>query len=92
MIRYKRNIIEMMAEKGVTTYIIRKQKLFTESQLQQLRHDRLVTQDTLDKICTILECQPGFLLEYVPDDKNKEFEATVMGCIGRQKQSWAGNL
>jgi hypothetical protein len=49
MIKYKRNIIDMMAKKGVTTYIIRKNKLFTESQLQQLRNDRLVTQDTLDK-------------------------------------------
>ena len=78
MIRYKRNIIDMMAKKGVTTYIIRKNKLFTEGQLQQLRSDRLVTQDTLDKLCTILECQPGYLLEYLPDEKTKEFEEMVL--------------
>jgi hypothetical protein len=78
MIRYKRNIIDMMAKKGVTTYIIRKNKLFTEGQLQQLRSDRLVTQDTLDKLCTILECQPGYLLEYLPDEKTKDFEEMVL--------------
>ena len=78
MIRYKRNIIDMMAKKGVTTYILRKNKLFTEGQLQQLRSDRLVTQDTLDKLCTILECQPGYLLEYLPDEKTKDFEEMVL--------------
>ena len=81
MIRYKRNIIEMMAEKGLTTYIIRKEKIFTETQLQQLRNNKLVTQETLDKICTILECQPGFLLEYIPEEKNKEFENRVLTYI-----------
>lgn len=81
MIKYKRDIIKMMAEKGVTTYRIRKNKIFTESQLQQIRNDRLVTQDTLDKICTILDCQPGFLLEYVPDEKNKNFEEKLLTYI-----------
>ena len=81
MIRYKRNIIEMMAEKGLTTYIIRKEKIFTEGQLQQLRNNKLVKQEILDKICTILECQPGFLLEYVPEENNKNFEKEVLTYI-----------
>jgi putative transcriptional regulator len=81
MIRYKRNIIEMMAEKGLTTYIIRKEKIFTEGQLQQLRNNKLVKQEVLDKICTILECQPGFLLEYVPEENNKNFEKEVLTYI-----------
>ena len=81
MIRYKRDIIKMMAEKGVTTYIIRKNKILTESQLQQIRYGKLVTQDTLDKICTILDCQPGFLLEYVVTEKNKNFEENLLTYI-----------
>lgn len=81
MIRYKRDIIKMMAEKGVTTYIIRKNKILTESQLQQLRDGKLVTQDTLDKICTILDCQPGFLLEYVVTEENKNFEENLLTYI-----------
>lgn len=83
MIKYKRNIIDMMAEKGITTYLIRKNKIFTESQLQQLRNDRLVTQDTLNKICTILECQPGYLLEYFPDETTKEFEEKLLTYINK---------
>lgn len=77
MIRYKKNVIELMAEKGVTTYVARKNKIFTENQLQQLRTDRLVTQETLNKICTILDCQPGFILEYVPDDRMEDFKRVI---------------
>lgn len=78
MIKYKRDVIKMMAEKGVTTYVIRKNKLFTESQLQQLRDGKLVTQDTLDKICTILDCQPGFLLEHELTEENKKLEESLL--------------
>lgn len=77
MIRYRQNVIELMAEKGVTTYVARRDKIFTESQLQQLRTDRLVTQETLNKICTILDCQPGFLLEFVPDDRTDQFKRVI---------------
>ena len=81
MIKYKRNIIAMLAEKGLTTYVIRQNKIFTEGQLQQLRTDKLVTQDTLDKLCAILECQPGFLLEYVPDENSKKVEENLLTYI-----------
>lgn len=81
MIKYKRNIIAMLAEKGLTTYVIRQNKIFTEGQLQQMRSDKLVTQDTLDKLCAILECQPGFLLEYVPDENSKKNEESLLTYI-----------
>lgn len=81
MIRYKRNIIGMLAEKGLTTYVIRQNKIFTEGQLQQMRSDKLVTQDTLDKLCAILECQPGFLLEYVPDENSNKVEENILTYV-----------
>lgn len=81
VIKYKRDIIKMLSDKGITTYLIRKNKIFTESQLTQIRNDKLVTQETLDKLCTLLECQPGFLLEYEPSDDMKEFEESILTYI-----------
>ena len=69
--------------KHINNQLIRKNKIFTESQLQQLRNDRLVTQDTLNKICTILECQPGYLLEYLPDETTKDFEEKILTYINK---------
>ncbi|MSA01055.1 helix-turn-helix domain-containing protein [Lactonifactor sp. BIOML-A3] len=81
MIKYKRDIIKMLSDKGITTYQIRKNKIFTESQLMQLRNNKLVTQETLDKLCTLLECQPGFLLEYESDEDMKKFEEMILKYI-----------
>jgi len=81
VIKYKRDIIKMLSDKGITTYLIRKNKIFTESQLTQIRNDKLVTQETLDKLCTLLECQPGFLLEYEPSEDMKEFEENILTYI-----------
>lgn len=47
----------------------------------QIRNDKLMTRETLDKLCTLLECQPGFLLEYDPSEDMKEFEESILTYI-----------
>lgn len=69
MIVYSKDILELLKNKGFSTYRIKKEKIFNQTQLQQLRENKLVTQDVLNRICAILDCQPGDLLEYVPDNE-----------------------
>lgn len=69
MIKYKIDVIQALKNKGYSTYKIRKDKIFNESQLQQLRDNRLLAQDALNKVCALLDCQPGDILEYVPDQE-----------------------
>ena len=57
----------LMKEKGLTTYQIRKQHIITESTLQKLRENRNITTDSIAALCNALECQPGDLMEFVPD-------------------------
>lgn len=64
MIVYSKNIIEELGKKGYTTYKIKQEKIFNQTQLQQLRDNKLLTQDNLNKLCELLECQPGDILEY----------------------------
>ena len=67
MIKYKIDVLLALKEKGYNTNRIRKEKIFNESQLQQIRQNKLLTQDTLNKVCILLDCQPGDLLEFVAD-------------------------
>lgn len=67
LIKYKIDIIQTLKSSGYSTYKIRKEKLFTESQLQNIRDNKLLTQEALNKLCHFLNCQPGDLLEYIPD-------------------------
>ena len=67
-IRYKVDILAALKAKGYSSSKIRDEKLIGQSYLQQLRHRELVSWKTLDTICSLLECQPGDLIEYLPDD------------------------
>lgn len=67
-IKYKIDILTALKEKGFTSYRIRKEKIMGEATLQQLRQGELVSWENLSRICGLLECQPGDLLQYVPSD------------------------
>lgn len=66
-IRYKVDIMAKLKEEGYSSTKIREEKLIGQSYLQQLRHGELVSWKTLDTICSLLNCQPGDLLEHIKE-------------------------
>lgn len=66
-IRYKIDILAELKKKGYSSTRIREEKLIGQSYLQQLRRGELVSWKTLDTICSLLECQPGDLVEFVEE-------------------------
>ena len=56
-------------KKGLTQYKILKAKIITATTMQKLREGKTVTTESIAKLCKILECQPGDIMEYVPDDQ-----------------------
>ena len=67
-IRYKVDIMAELKKKGYSSTRIREEKLIGQSYLQQIRHGELVSWKTLDTICALLECQPGDLVEFMPEE------------------------
>lgn len=62
--------MDALKEKGYTSYRIRKEKLFGQKTVQDFREGTVVlSQDLLSKLCELLECQPGDLIEYIPTKK-----------------------
>ena len=64
-IRYKVDVLAELKKKGYSSTRIREEKLIGQSYLQQLRRGELVSWKTLETICSLLECQPGDLIEFV---------------------------
>ena len=64
MLQYKVDVLQALKEKGFTSYRLRQEKLIGERQLQQVREGVIVSPACLDKLCELLECQPGDLIEY----------------------------
>lgn len=72
---YKVDVLSELKNKGISAYKMRKDKIMGERTMQQLRDKQLVSWDTLTKVCEMLNCQPGDLVEYVPDDETNKQES-----------------
>lgn len=67
-LRWKIDIVEALKNKGFSSYRVRKEKLLGQKTLQDFRNGTVVlSYDLLEKLCALLDCQPGDLLEYVAD-------------------------
>ncbi len=70
-IKYKIDVMAALKEAGYNTNRIRKEKLLSESTLQRLRNKELVSGDNLGRLCKLLKCQPGDIIEYVEPAPNE---------------------
>ena len=61
---YKKNILAELKGKGYNTTRLRAEKLLAEGTIQQLREGKLVSWRNIDRICSLLECQPGDILAH----------------------------
>ncbi|WP_179394581.1 helix-turn-helix domain-containing protein [Lacticaseibacillus absianus] len=64
------HLAEVMAQRQVRGVDLAAQIGLTEANLSILKNDRAkaIRFSTLTALCRALDCQPGDLLEYVPDD------------------------
>lgn len=63
-------LFQMMQKRGLTTYKIRKENIISQSALTAIKNGKSVTTDTIAKLCKVLDCQPGDLIEYVDEEEN----------------------
>ena len=49
---------------------LRNQYKIHPATIQKLVNNKSVTIDTINQLCAILNCQPGDILEYVPDNQD----------------------
>ena len=65
-------LMALLKEKGYTTYKIRKDKLIGQGTLTALKNGTGgLDSKTISRLCKVLECQPGDIMEYVPDEADK---------------------
>lgn len=70
MIKYKIDILNALRNKSYTAYKLRKDNILGEAIIQNFRKNEVVNinSKTINTLCTLLNCQPGDILEYVPDE------------------------
>ena len=71
-LRYKIDVLEALKQKGYTTYSLRKENKLSQSTLQKLRKGKGVAWENIENLCSLLECQPGDIIEFVRDNDGYE--------------------
>lgn len=69
--QYKFDVVAALKEAGYYPQKIRREKLFSESTMTKFRQNVPVSWENLEMLCCLLDCQPGDLLEYVPEDEGE---------------------
>ncbi|MBE6960122.1 MAG: helix-turn-helix transcriptional regulator [Ruminococcaceae bacterium] len=68
MISYK-PLWRTMKERGVTTYTLIYKNGFSAYTITSLRRNKSITMNTLEKLCTVLDCTPNDIIEFVNEDQ-----------------------
>lgn len=68
MLKYKIDVLQELKNHGYNTYVLKKNRLLPETTIQKIRTGTMVGIKGINEICRLLNCQPGDLMVYVPDD------------------------
>lgn len=74
VIRYRLDVLEALKTAGWSTYRLgsKGEKVIGERTIQVLREGRPVSFEILARLCCLLHCQPGDILEYVPGEDERQ--------------------
>lgn len=66
-LQYKIDVLKKLKDAGYNTNRLRKEKLLSESTLQKFREGKPVSWENLETLCTLLQCQIGDIVEFIPE-------------------------
>lgn len=63
-------LFALFKEKWYSTYRIRKENVIGQATLTAMKnHSGGIDTRSIERLCKVLNCQPGDIMEYVPDDE-----------------------
>ena len=64
-------LLKMMANQGITSYTLKRDNIIGQATFKKIKEGGDIDTRTIAKLCKILNCQPGDILEYTPEDEPK---------------------
>ncbi|AEH49825.1 XRE family transcriptional regulator [Geobacillus sp. NFOSA3] len=68
MISYK-PLLKLLIDRGIKKQDLQKAANISWSTMAKFNKGEYVSLEVIDRICAVLDCQPGDLIEYIPDEK-----------------------
>jgi putative transcriptional regulator len=69
MLKYKIDVLPALKAAGYSSYRLRHEHIFGEGTMSSFRRGNVADAPVIDRLCALLHCQPGDLLEYIPDEQ-----------------------
>lgn len=67
-IRYDK-LLKLLESNGITSYTLKKDNVIGQATYKKIKEGGDIDTRTIAKLCKLLNCQPGDLLEYVEEEK-----------------------
>ena len=61
-------LLDLLYRRGMVKTVLKKKIDISSATLAKIAKHEYVSLEVIDKICKVLECQPGDILEYQPDE------------------------
>jgi len=71
MFVYKIDVLQELRNIGYNVPKIREKNLLGQAALQKIRDGKVIGIIQLNTLCAMLQCQPGDIIEFVPDESDK---------------------
>ncbi len=66
-----RKLLKTFEERKITGYTIKKENIIGQASYKKIKEGGHIDTRSIGKLCEYLKCQPGDILEYVPDNEEK---------------------
>lgn len=70
-------LIKLMKDNKITSYTLKKDKIIGQATYKKIMEGGDIDTRTISKMCELLNCQPGDILQYVPNapiENEKKFQ------------------
>ena len=67
-LQYSIDVLTALKDAGYSQYRLMNEKILSNGTLTKLRKHQPVNWEMIEKVCTLLRCQPSDFLEWTPED------------------------
>lgn len=64
-------LIALMKQAGITSYTVKRDKIIGQATYKKIMEGGDIDTRTIAKLCEVLHCQPGDILEFEQDGENE---------------------
>lgn len=64
-------LLNLLRQRGITSYTLKRDNIIGQATYKKIKEGGDIDTRTIAKLCALLDCQPGDILEYEKEGENK---------------------